>query len=60
MCQQMGRKSAKNVLEAYNKILPQKGIFHQLVHQTDVVFKIFHGDFLQAIQVAIGKKASQR
>jgi hypothetical protein len=35
VCQQMGRKLAKNVLDAYNQILPQKGLFHQLMHQTD-------------------------
>jgi hypothetical protein len=56
MCQQGRKKSAKSVLEAYNRILPQKGLFHQLMHQTDVVFKIFYGGFLQPIQVAIGEK----
>ena len=56
MCQQGRRKMAKNVLDAYKRILPQKGLFHQLMHQVEVAYTVYYGSFLQAIQSAIGEK----
>ncbi len=34
----------------------QKGLFHQGMHQTALIFVIYYGGFLQAIQVELGVK----
>ena len=45
-----------SLLEAHNSVVMQKGLFHQLMHQAAVIYIIFYGGFIQAMQVANGVK----
>ena len=54
---QYGRKKyAENLLCAYQRVVVQKGLFHQLMHQSVVICIIYFPGFLQSLQVALGIK----
>ena len=53
----VGRKKyVENILASYERIIIQKGLFHQRMHQADAIFTVYYGAFLQAVQVSIGDK----
>jgi hypothetical protein len=46
----------KVLLNALGRIFMTKGLFHQMMHQTMVIYDLFYGAFLQALQVHGGVK----
>ena len=51
LAQQMTQFGGKCLLNAYQRIIIQKGLFHQGMHQTAVIFTVYYGEFLQPIQL---------
>ena len=56
MSQPVRQKFIKKITKAFDMILLQKGLFHQGMHQTAVIYTGYCGGFLQPIQVALGVK----
>jgi len=46
----------KTHIEALDRIVIQKGLFHQQMHQCGVIYSLFYGSFIQPMQVANGVK----
>ena len=49
-------KFVKDLLDAYSRIVMHKSLFHQLIHQSAVVYSEYYGGFMQPMQVALAKK----
>ena len=49
-------KLVSDLLGAHSRIIMQKGLFHQLMHQAAVIYTKFYGGFLQALQVVLSVK----
>ena len=50
------KKIVANIMNALDRVLIQKGLFHQGMHQIAVIYTVYYGGFMQAIQVALGVK----
>ena len=50
------RKHVECLMKAYKRVVIQKGLFHQGMHQVCVVYSLYYGGFLQCLQVALGRK----
>ena len=50
------RKYIDVLLAAHDRVVIQKGQFHQLMHQLGAIYSQFYGGFIQAMQVANGVK----
>ena len=50
------REYIEVLLAAHDRIVIQKGQFHQLMHQLGGIYSQFYGGFMQAMQVANGMK----
>ncbi len=54
---QLGNRNYIEVLlKAHDRVVIQKGQFHQLMHQLGAIYLQFYGGFIQAMQVANGVK----
>ena len=49
-------KLVDDLLGAHSRIVMQKGLFHQLMHQSAVVYIKYYGSFMQAMQVLLSVK----
>ena len=54
---QLGQKKhVECLMKAYKRIVVQKGLFHQGMHQVCVIYSLYYGGFLQCLQVALARK----
>ena len=50
------KKLVSDLLGAHSRVIMQEGMFHQLMHQSAVIYIKYYGGFLQAMQVALAIK----
>ena len=50
------KKHVEYLMKAYKRIVIQKGLFHQGMHQVSVIYTLYYGGLLQCLQVALARK----